>query len=147
MSRAALVVTVGAAALVASLWLPRVEAESFEDFYGTYGGRLGIPDEIPEGAGLPTLPGWFFAVPAAGQVALAWLATYVAWRPAPRAALPTAGALVLWVLGAVVLFPGLDAPPFEGLFGRWVAAAATAVTGAGLAVRARGVGPAVHDGH
>jgi hypothetical protein len=132
---------------VASLWLPRVEAESFEDFYGTYGGRLGIHDEIPEDAELPRLPGWFFPVPAAGQVALAWLATYVAWRPAPGAAIATAVGLVLWVLGAVVLFPGLDAPPFERLAGTWVAAAATAVTAAGLAVLARQGGSPVHDGH
>ena len=131
----AVLTALGAAVLVASLWLPRIKPESFEDFYGTYGGRLGIPEEIPEDAELADLPGWFFPVPAAGQVILAWLATYVALRPECvnlGAAVATAIALVLWVLGAVVLFPGLDAPPFERLAGTWVAAAGAAVTAAGL---------------
>jgi hypothetical protein len=44
--RAALLTALGAAVLVASLWLPRVRAVSFEDFYDTYGGRLGIPEAI-----------------------------------------------------------------------------------------------------
>jgi hypothetical protein len=40
--------------------------------------------------------------------------------------------LALWVLGAVVLFPGLDAPPFERLAGTWVAAAGAAAAVVGL---------------
>ncbi len=129
---AATLIVVGAAVLVASLWLPRVRPESFEDFYGTYGGRLGIPTGIPDDPELDPLPGWFFPIPAAGQVVLAWLASYVALRPDRGAAIATAVAIVLWVLGAVVLFPGLDAPPFERLAGTWVAAAAAAVTALGL---------------
>jgi hypothetical protein len=41
-------------------------------------------------------------------------------------------ALALWVLGAVVLYPGLDAPPFERLAGTWVAAAGAAAAVLGL---------------
>jgi hypothetical protein len=134
----------GVGVLVASLWLHRVKPVSFEDYYGTYAGRLGIPAEIPQDARLPGLPGWFFAVPAAGQVVLAALAARVAMvarlRPerltASRdlgiEALTIACVLALWVLGAVVLFPGLDAPPFERLAGTWVAAGGAAAAAVGL---------------
>jgi hypothetical protein len=108
-------VAVGAGVLVASLWLHRVKPQSYEDFYGVYGGRLGIPKSIPENAALVGLPGWFFPVSAAGQMLLAWLA----WRLAEAArlrpdllakdenftakAVACAVALILWVLGTVVL--------------------------------------------
>src|SRR3954447_8683411 len=69
-------VAVGAGVLVASLWLHRVEPQSYEDFYSVYGGRLGIPESIPEDPALDGLPGWFFPVSAAGQVLLAC----AAWR-------------------------------------------------------------------
>src|SRR3954454_15869830 len=111
-------VSLGTVVLVASLWLHRVRARSFEDFYSIYGGRLGIPDSIPPNAALSGLPGWFFPVSAAGQVLFA----YLAWRLAYIARLrPDLAAgdelfafksttcalgLVLWTLGTVVLFPG-----------------------------------------
>ena len=150
--RLATLTVLGAGVLVASMWLDRVKPVSFEDYYGTYGGRLGIPKEIPQDRELAGLPGWFFAVPAAGQVLLAALAARVAMiarlRPERLAASGALGVqaavigcvLALWVLGAVVLFPGLDAPPFERLAGTWVAAgsAAAAVIGlAGLAATSR----------
>jgi hypothetical protein len=149
-ARTALMVAVGAGVLVASLWLHQVKPQSFEDFYGVYGGRLGIPESIPEDAALVGLPGWFFPVSAAGQMLLAWLA----WRLADVARLrpdrlaedgdftaKAAGcavALILWVLGAVVLFPGVldpwvdEAGPFTRLGGTWVAAIAAGVTAAAL---------------
>ena len=43
------------------------------------------------------------------------------------------GLLALWVLGAVVLFAGLDAPPFERLAGTWVAAGGAVAAVVGLA--------------
>jgi hypothetical protein len=149
-------VAVGAGLLIGSLWLHRVEPQSKEDFYGIYGGRLGIPASVPEHASLDPLPGWFFPISSAGQVLLAW----VAWRLANvlrlrpdlvasdnQFAAKTAGcavALVLWILGTVVLSPGVTDPwvdeagPFTRLAGTWVAAIATAITaGALLVIAAR----------
>ena len=153
--RLALVVAVGAGVLVATLWLHRVKPQSYEDFYGVYGGRLGIPKSIPEDGALAGLPGWFFPVSAAGQMLLAWLA----WRLAevarlrpdlltddasfPAKAAGCAVALILWVLGTVVLYPGVldpwvdEAGPFTRLAGTWVAATATGVTAAALLALAR----------
>jgi hypothetical protein len=147
-------VTVGAGVLVASLWLQRVRPLSYEDFYGVYGGRLGIPRSIPEDRALDGLPGWFFPVSAAGQVLLACLAWRLAMvfrlRPdmvtsdeafAVKAA-GCASALVLWTLGTVVLYPGVldpwvdQAGPFTRLAGTWVAAAAAFVTATALLVTA-----------
>jgi hypothetical protein len=139
-----LVVMVGAGVLVASLWLPRVELSSFEDFYGAYGGRLGIPEEIPADPRLDGLPGWFFPVPAAGQLLLAWLASLFALvvrlrperviddRASPLKAAAIGSALILWILGAVVFFPGLDAPPMDRLVGTWIAAGSGGVAGVAL---------------
>lgn len=146
---AAAAVSLGAGVLVAGLWLPRVEAESLEDFYSVYGGRLGIPESIPAGTPLSGLPGWFFPVSAAGQVLLAGLAWRLAFVARLRPDLAAddelfafkctacAVALVLWTLTTVVLFPGeIDTAgatgPFERLPGTWVAAAATGVAAAGL---------------
>jgi hypothetical protein len=147
---AALVAVAGAIALIASLWLDRVRARSFEDFYGVYGGRLGIPEAVPEDPRLDPLPGWFFPISAAGQVVLALIAWQLAevarLRPAvlaqrngyDAAVVACAGVLVLWVLGTVVLYPGVVDPwldqdgPFTRLAGTWLAAAAAVVTAAGL---------------
>jgi hypothetical protein len=149
-------VAAGAAVLVASLWLHRVEPQSYEDFYSVYGGRLGIPESIPEGRSLDGLPGWFFPISAAGQVllaAVAWsLALVVSLRPDVAAgdanfAAKAAGcgiALGLWTLGSVVLYPGVldpwvdEAGPFTRLPGTWVAAAAGWVTAAALLAIAAG---------
>jgi hypothetical protein len=140
----ALVVMVGAGVLVASLWLPRAELSSFEDFYGTYGGRLGIPEGIPADARLDGLPGWFFPVPAAGQLLLAGLAWQLALvvrlrpdrviddRAFPLKAAAVGSALILWILGAVVFYPGLDAPSMDRLAGTWVAAGSGGTAGAVL---------------
>jgi len=137
-------VTGGAVVLVASLWLPRVQLSSFEDFYGAFGGRIGIPDEIPSQPRLDGLPGWFFPVPAAGQVLLSWLAWRLAItvrlrpevcaddRAFPAKASAVALALAVWILGTVVLYPGLDAPSMDRLAGTWIATAAGAVAAAGL---------------
>jgi hypothetical protein len=137
-------VTVGAVVLVASLWLPRVQLSSFEDFYGEFGGRLGIPNQIPPDARLDGLPGWFFPVPAAGQVLLAWLAWRLAItvhlrpdacvrdRAFPAKAAAVALALAAWILGTVVLYPGLDAPSMDRLAGTWIAAAAGSAAALGL---------------
>src|SRR4051812_14387465 len=125
------VVAFGAVILVASLWLHRVRAESFEDFYSVYGGRLGIPESIPPNAALNGLPGWFFPVSAAGQVlfaGLAWRLAYIArLRPDLAAgdelfafkSTTCALGLVLWTLGTVVLFPGeIDTAGATGPFDR-----------------------------
>jgi hypothetical protein len=60
-------VSLGAGAVVASLWLHRAEPQSFEDFYSVYGGHLGIPDSVPQGAQIDPLPGWFFPLTALGK--------------------------------------------------------------------------------
>jgi hypothetical protein len=148
--RLAVLVAAGAGVLVATLWLHRVKAQSYEDFYGVYGGRLGIPKSIPEDPALAGLPGWFFPVSAAGQMLLAWFAWRLAAVARLRPDLLAAGAgyraratgcavaLVLWVLGTVVLYPGVldpwvdEAGPFTRLTGTWVAATATGVTAAAL---------------
>jgi hypothetical protein len=144
------VVSVGAGLMVASLWLQRVTPQSFEDFYSIYGGRLGIPDSIPPNAYLDPLPGWFFPLAAAGQVlfaALAWrIAILARLRPDLAAAddgftakaVACALALLLWTLGAVVLYPGVVDPwvdqagPFSRLTGTWIALAAAVMTALGL---------------
>jgi hypothetical protein len=123
---------------------PRV----FEDFYGTYGGALGIPSEVPEGADLPGLPGWFFLVPAAGQLVLAWLALRIGLVARVRPELlrtddafePLGVALLIagWTVDAVVAFPRLDGPPFRRLFGTWVAVSAAVLMCVGLVGLASG---------
>lgn len=149
-------VSLGAGVLVASLWLHRVEPESFEDFYSIYGGRLGIPDSIPSDTPLSGLPGWFFSVSAAGQVLFAFLAWRLAYtvrlRPDLAAADETftfkcttcALAMALWTLLTVVLFPGEidtagDSGPFDRLPGTWVAATATGIAAAGLLALSHGL--------
>jgi hypothetical protein len=134
-------VTVASALLLlASMFLPRVRPESGEDFFQTYYHGDGPPPSMEE---LPTVDAWFFTVPALGALVLVLAGLGVAGTAllrhdlAPRLARPaawTATMLALWTLLTTVLFPGLDAPPFERLPATWLASAAALATSTGLAV-------------
>ncbi len=129
----------GALLLLTSTFLPRVRPESGEDFFQTYYHGDGPPPSMET---LPTVDAWFFTVPALGTLVLVLAGLGVAGAVllrsdlAPRLATPaawTAGLLALWTLLTTVLFPGLDAPPFERLPATWLAGAAALATSAGLA--------------
>jgi hypothetical protein len=137
--RSAWVTVVGALALLATMFLPRVRPESGEDFFQDYYHADGPPPSMEE---LPEVNAWFFTVPALGTLVLVLaalgLAGAVLLRPdfAPPRAAPaawTAALLALWTLTTTVLFPGLDAPPFHRLPATWLASAAAMATSAALA--------------
>jgi heme/copper-type cytochrome/quinol oxidase subunit 1 len=128
----------GGLLLLASMFLPRVRPEAGEDFFQTYYHADGPPSSMEE---LPNVDAWFVTVPALGTLMLvliglglagtALLRPELALRLGPAAAW-TGALLSLWVLATTVLFPGLDAPPFERLPATWLGLAATLTTAAGL---------------
>jgi hypothetical protein len=140
--RPALLTTIaGAALLLVTMFLPRVQAQANEDFFGEYYGT-----QPPLGADAPpSANAWFFTVPSAGTLTLVLLALGVGLAGLLRPALMpklvglcwgVGVPLFMWVLLTTVLFPGLDSPPWDRLSATWIAMAATVLATIGLMVAA-----------
>jgi hypothetical protein len=123
-----------------SLALPRARVDSYEGFFSTYYGA-----DVPRSAGTIDVEGFFFAAPAAIEVALMGVVAIVATALAlrrdraallRRPALIAAVALPGWTALAV-LVPGVDeGVPFTVLAGGWVGLTAAVAAGVVLAAMA-----------
>lgn len=127
--------------LLASMWLPRVEATSYEDFFGEFYGTY-PPNGIRE-YGLPRSSAWFFARQTVIDLPLilaSMACGYTAWlRPdiAKRRGFllvtkALAACLVSWVLLTSVLVPGFTGIPVRRLPAAYLAVVSAVATSAGL---------------